>query len=125
MKQAVKFFVRGGLREEVFRREFDRPSDMRFKSANEENIRQHSPIRFLASANFMQCGKEFSEKFLDAFFNLWAGNVVWIIQINAEIKFLHPPFHQRDIPFFRVKQNELVDVPSEEKFRAGAGRLVE
>ena len=58
------------------------------------------------------------------FFDFRAGNVFGIFEIKPKIKFPHPPLHYRHIPFFGIKQNEFVDVPSEEKFCSGIGCLV-
>ena len=58
---------------------------MTFKGADEQFIRQHSPIRFHARSNFVERGKEFREKFLDGFFDFRARDVVPIVEIKPEI----------------------------------------
>src|SRR5437868_4550649 len=91
---------------------------MAFKSADEQFIRQHSPIRFLARDNFVEGSKKLRKKFLDACFNFGAGNVFGLVEVNAKIKFLHPSLQKRFVPFFRIEQNESIYIPSEEKFCA-------
>src|ERR1035437_7570274 len=117
----VESFVRVRFFREECRSEFNRPINMTFKSADEKQIRRHTPIRFLASGNFMELLEKFREKGLDAFFNFRAGNVFGLFKIKTKIKFPHPPIHYWQMPFFSIKQNELVDVPSEEKLRPGTG----
>ena len=97
---------------------------MAFESADEELVGGHSPVRLLAGDDGGRVGKEAGEKLLDALFDFRAGNVFGIVEVEAEVVILDPALHDGLLPLLGVEQNELVDVPGEEEFRAGVGRLL-
>ena len=124
LQERVELLFRCGFRPKEFRREFHRPGDMALKGADEEFVRRHSPIRLLAINDGLQVGEEIGQKFLNALFNFRAGNVLGIVEVKAEVIILDPPLHDGQMPQLGVEQNEFVDVPREEEFRAGVGCLV-
>ena len=124
LQMGVERLVRGGLRREIIRRQPHRPGNVTLKGADKIQVRWHPPIRQFAGGDFMEQAEKLRQKRLEARFHFRAGNVVGGFKRQPQIKVPHPSFHERQIPFLGIKQNQRVDVPSEEKFRARTGRLL-
>jgi hypothetical protein len=112
-------FVTDGLARKKLGREFDRPRDMTFESADEPFVQPHAPLGLLARNDFRKPAEEFFQPRLDVFFNLRTVHIGRFLQIKAKEVILHPAVGKRQIPFLPVIQDKLVDVPGEEELGAG------
>src|SRR5208282_3265831 len=108
-------FVADGLARKKLGSKFDRPRDMTFEGTNKPLVQPHAPFGLLSRNDLSQLAKELFKPDLDTVFNLRAIDVGRLVQIESEQIILHPSLHHRQIPFFPVKQDKPIDVPSEEE----------